>query len=151
MLVLLMGRIYKVRRWNGFRWHDICTKFHDDRFRYLSNTTVITATIREALMLVSLIEGIYEVSRWDGFMWHDICTKFNENWYRRSRNIKVLHQKFERLKCWYYWWKGIFNYVVEMGSSAMIYVPSFIKIGLGTQKLIEGGYTDTHTDSNVIS
>jgi hypothetical protein len=39
-----------------------------------------------------------------------------------------------------------------MGSGAVIYsyVPSFIKIGSGVQKLI-GVYTDTHTDSNVIS
>jgi hypothetical protein len=41
-----------------------------------------------------------------------------------------------------------------MGSGAVIYVPSFIKIGSGIQKLIRGGsHTDryTHTDSNVIS
>jgi hypothetical protein len=31
-----------------------------------------------------------------------------------------------------------------MGSGAMIYVPSFIKIGSGVQKLI-GGDTQTHT------
>jgi hypothetical protein len=31
-----------------------------------------------------------------------------------------------------------------MGCCAVIYVPSFIKIGSGVQKLI-GGYTDTHT------
>jgi hypothetical protein len=41
-----------------------------------------------------------------------------------------------------------------MGSGAVIYIPSFIKIGSGVQNLI-GGYTDTHTrintDSNVIS
>jgi hypothetical protein len=30
-----------------------------------------------------------------------------------------------------------------MGSGAVIYVPSFIKIGSGIQNLI-GGYTDTH-------
>jgi hypothetical protein len=42
-----------------------------------------------------------------------------------------------------------------MGSGAWIYIPSFVKIGLGIQKLIRG-YTDTHThththtDSNVI-
>jgi hypothetical protein len=48
--------------------------------------------------------------------------------------------------------EGIFNQAVEMGSGAVIYVPSFIKIVSGVQKLI-GGYTDTHThtDSNVIS
>jgi hypothetical protein len=37
------------------------------------------------------------------------------------------------------------KYAVEMGSDTMIYVPSFIKIGSGIQKLIEGGYTDTQT------
>jgi hypothetical protein len=30
------------------------------------------------------------------------------------------------------------KYAVEMGSDAMIYVPSFIKIGSGFQTLIEG-------------
>jgi hypothetical protein len=37
-----------------------------------------------------------------------------------------------------------------MVSGAVIYVPRFINIGSGVQKLIRG-YTDTHTDSNVIS
>jgi hypothetical protein len=37
-----------------------------------------------------------------------------------------------------------------MGSGAVIYVPSFIKIDSGVQKLIEGD-TQTHTNSNVIS
>jgi hypothetical protein len=45
---------------------------------------------------------------------------------------------------------GIFNYAVEMGLGAVICVPNFVKIGSGVQKLI-GGYTETHTDSNVIS
>jgi hypothetical protein len=36
------------------------------------------------------------------------------------------------------------KYAVEMGSGAMIYVPSFINVGLGIQKLM-GGYTDTQT------
>jgi hypothetical protein len=42
---------------------------------------------------------------------------------------------------------------VEMGSGAKIYIPSFIKIGSGIQKLTGGGYTDTqrHTDSKVTS
>jgi hypothetical protein len=39
------------------------------------------------------------------------------------------------------WCKGFIEYVVEMGSGVMIYIPSFIKIGLGIRKLI-GGYTD---------
>jgi hypothetical protein len=37
------------------------------------------------------------------------------------------------------------KYAVEMGSGAMIYiqVPSFIKIGLGIQKLMGRRYTDS--------
>jgi hypothetical protein len=36
------------------------------------------------------------------------------------------------------------KYAVEMASVAMIYIPSFIKIGSGIQKLMGGGsgYTD---------
>jgi hypothetical protein len=36
------------------------------------------------------------------------------------------------------------KYAVEIGSDAIIYIPSFIKIGSAIQKLI-GGYTDTQT------
>jgi hypothetical protein len=36
------------------------------------------------------------------------------------------------------------KYAVDMDSNAMIYIPSFIKIGSGIQKLI-GGYKDTQT------
>jgi hypothetical protein len=32
------------------------------------------------------------------------------------------------------------KYAVEIGSGAMIYIPSFIKIGLGIRKLIWGIY-----------
>jgi hypothetical protein len=32
-----------------------------------------------------------------------------------------------------------------MGSGGVKYVPSFIKIGSGLQKLIGGGFIDTHT------
>jgi hypothetical protein len=42
------------------------------------------------------------------------------------------------------------KYAVEMGSGAMMYIPSFIKIGSGIQTLI-GGDTHTDTDSMVIS
>jgi hypothetical protein len=36
------------------------------------------------------------------------------------------------------------KYAVEMGSGAVIYVPSFIKIDSGIQTLM-GGYIHTHT------
>jgi hypothetical protein len=38
--------------------------------------------------------------------------------------------------------RWFYEYAVEVGSGAMIYIPSFIKIGSGIQKLI-GGCTDT--------
>jgi tetrahydromethanopterin S-methyltransferase subunit D len=60
MFVSLIGEIYDVRRWYGFIWHNIITNFHDDRFRHLSNTIIITATIWIAVVSVLLIEGIYK-------------------------------------------------------------------------------------------
>jgi hypothetical protein len=41
------------------------------------------------------------------------------------------------------------KYAVEIGSISMIWIPSFIKIGSGTQNLIAG--THRHTDSMVNS
>jgi hypothetical protein len=39
------------------------------------------------------------------------------------------------------------KYAVEMGSGAMIFIPGFIKIGSGIQKLMGGGggFTDAQT------
>jgi hypothetical protein len=45
MLVLLMDGLFKCAVEIGLRWHDLRTKFHDDRLRHLSDITVITATI----------------------------------------------------------------------------------------------------------
>jgi hypothetical protein len=44
---------------------------------------------------------------------------------------------------------GIHNYAVEIDSWAMIYLPSFIKIGSAIQKLI--GRIHRHTESMVIT
>jgi hypothetical protein len=35
-------------------------------------------------------------------------------------------------------WEGFMNYIVEIGSGSMIYIPSFIKIGSTIQKLVRG-------------
>jgi hypothetical protein len=43
---------------------------------------------------------------------------------------------------------GFMKYATEMGSGAMICIPSFIKIGSSIQKLI-GAYT--HIDSKVLA
>jgi hypothetical protein len=42
------------------------------------------------------------------------------------------------------------KYAVEMGSGAMIYIPSFIKIGSDIQKLIGGGGGFRHPDAREI-
>jgi hypothetical protein len=42
------------------------------------------------------------------------------------------------------------KHAVEMGSDAMMYLPSLIKIGSDIQKLMGGG-GDTHIDSDVMS
>jgi hypothetical protein len=41
-------------------------------------------------------------------------------------------------------WEGFMKYAFEMDSDAMMYIPSFIKIGSGIPKS-KGGYTDTRT------
>jgi hypothetical protein len=45
------------------------------------------------------------------------------------------------------------KYAVEMGSDAMMCIPSFIKTGSGIQKVIggRGSQAHNHTDSKVIS
>jgi hypothetical protein len=40
------------------------------------------------------------------------------------------------------------NNAVEMGLGSMVYIPSFIEIGLGIQKLI-GGFTETLNDYHI--
>jgi hypothetical protein len=52
--------------------------------------------------------------------------------------LSLLTQQFERLQCWYYCWEGFFKYTIEIGSDAVIHMPSFIKIGSGIQKLFGG-------------
>jgi hypothetical protein len=45
------------------------------------------------------------------------------------------------------------KYAVEMGSGAMIYIASFLKIGSGIRKLIRGDsetHTHTHTHTHTV-
>jgi hypothetical protein len=46
-------------------------------------------------------------------------------------------------------WEGFMKYALEIGSGAMLYIPSFIKIGSSIQKLV--GRIDRYTDGMVIS
>jgi hypothetical protein len=58
-------------------------------------------------------------------------------------NDRRIHIKTRRLR------GRIYEVSVEMGSVAMTYISSFIKIGSGIQKLIGGIHR--HTDSKVIT
>jgi hypothetical protein len=62
ILVLLMGVIYEVHSWEGLRWSDTCTMFHEDWFGDSGNIKVITSTIWEAAILILLTESIYDIS-----------------------------------------------------------------------------------------
>jgi hypothetical protein len=57
MLVLLRKRIYEVHFCDSFSWHDIHTKFHDDRFRHPSNIKIITLRVGRTATLLLLREG----------------------------------------------------------------------------------------------
>jgi hypothetical protein len=43
------------------------------------------------------------------------------------------------------------KYTADMGSDAMTYILSFMKIGSGIQNFIEGIHAQAYTESNVIS
>jgi hypothetical protein len=43
--------------------------------------------------------------------------------------------------------RGIYEYAIEMGSAAMIYIASFIKIGSGIQNLIREEWSHRHTST----
>jgi hypothetical protein len=85
------GRINEVRRWNGLRWNDICTKFHDNQFRYLNNIMFISATIWVVVILVLPFKGVYEVHHWDELRRHDIHTKFHKDWFKHSKANRGVH------------------------------------------------------------
>jgi hypothetical protein len=151
-----MGEMCEVRRWDGLRRNHKHTNSHDDWSRHSSINKVITPTIWEAAVLVLPAEDIY-----------DICLEMALGCMMYTRLfmtigvgiqliLKLLPQQFERLQCWYYWREEFMKYAVEMASGGIIYIPGFIKISSGVQKLLGGAtHTDTRrrslTQSQVIS
>jgi hypothetical protein len=59
-------------------------------------------------------------------------------------NNRRLHMQTHRR------WKGCMKYATEMGPCAMIYIPNFIRIGRGIEKLTGVGGIHRLTDSKVI-
>jgi hypothetical protein len=58
VLLLLIGLIYEVHHWDGLTWHNIYTKFREDRLEHSGNIKVIISIIWEVVMLILLMRGI---------------------------------------------------------------------------------------------
>jgi hypothetical protein len=72
-------------------------------------------------------------------MQHDILANFYEDWYTGIQAILRFCLRILRgCDVGITDGKWFFNYAVEVGSGEVIHLPSFIKIGLGIQKLIRG-------------
>jgi hypothetical protein len=83
-------RVCEICCWKCLMWHDLHSKFSDNRFRHTSNTNVITSTIWEASVLVLMSARIYEIRRWGGPRWHNMHTKFHFDRLRHSSNMDVI-------------------------------------------------------------
>jgi hypothetical protein len=92
-------RIYKVRRWDGLRWHGTHTMFGNYRFKHSCYINVISLTILGTLVLVLLIGWMYELLRWDELRGRDIHTKFHKNWFCL---LLFLQNKERRVKTEFY-------------------------------------------------
>jgi hypothetical protein len=66
-----------------------------------------------------------------------LCIRFRGNVFTKPFPSNDTHIDTDR-------WEGFVKYVVEMGSSALIHIPSFIRISLGIQKLIGRIHRHTH-------
>jgi uncharacterized membrane protein YqaE (UPF0057 family) len=78
-------------------------------------------------------------------------TNFHGDRFSHSSNIKVIIATIFEAAVLVLLMRGFMEHIIEMGLGAMIYVPSFVKIGSGVQILLRGGYTYRHTDGKVIS
>jgi hypothetical protein len=124
VLVLMMGVVYEVHRWDGIRSHCIHTKFYEGYFVYSGNTMVITSTCREAAVLVLLMGRINDVCRYDDLRCYDIyITSFMTigSGIRVRLILRSVPQQFNRLEGWYYRWDGFRMYPTDMVSCGMIY------------------------------
>jgi hypothetical protein len=128
--------IYGVCRWDGFMWHDILFKFHENWDRRSSNIKGFASAIWEAVMLVLPMEGNYKVRRWNGLRWHDICTMFHDDRFRHLSNITDFTATIWEAQYWYYWSKRIMKHAAEMASCGMIYIVSLMKIGTVDQAIL---------------
>jgi hypothetical protein len=113
MLVLLMGRIHDVCRWNYLKWHDT----------YILSFTTISSGIQEILRVSpqQFERLLYWYYSWNGCLQHaiqmasgvdDISTKFHDERLRSSSNIKgiistiwgysvgITDERIYDVRCW---------------------------------------------------
>jgi hypothetical protein len=73
--------------------------------------------------------GIYGVHQRDGLWRHDICTNFHDDQLSNPNNIKGVTSTISAGAVLVLLVGEVMKYVVEVGSGALIYILSFIKIG----------------------
>jgi hypothetical protein len=133
-----MGMIHEVHNWDGFRWHDIHTKFHEDWFRHSSNIKVITSTIQKAVALVLLRRRIYDECCWEDLRW--------QNTYMPSLMMIGLGNSSNIKHITWTIWDVIALLLIGRGISDVshwdglrqhdIYIPSFMKICTDIQTIL---------------
>jgi hypothetical protein len=130
-----MGLIYETHRWDGLRWDDMHTKFHEDWLGHSSNIKVITSTVWEAVVLALLLRGIYYILRWHGFRWRDLHTNLHYDRLRHLSNITVITANVWETVMLVLLIEG--TYGVRHWDDFMWYgIPSFMKIGTGVQAVL---------------
>jgi hypothetical protein len=88
---------------------------------------------------------ICEIRCWKCLIWNCFYTKFMTISSGIQLVLRLVTEKFQRLPCYYHWFKRFIKYAVEMTSGGIIYIPALINIGWGVQKFYEGHiYRHTH-------
>jgi hypothetical protein len=63
LLVLIIGWIYEVPRWDGIRQHDMHAKFYDDWFENYSSIKVITSKTQNLGTL--LCKSVFQIDKFN--------------------------------------------------------------------------------------
>jgi hypothetical protein len=113
MLVLLMGGIYGLYRWDGCRRRNILVHvmFCDDRFRRSSDTRMLSQQIERLYSWCSWYEGFIKYAAEmgpDGMRYIRSLTTVGSS---IQVILSLLPLQFERLQPCYYWWKRLMKWL----------------------------------------
>jgi hypothetical protein len=136
VLVLLMGRIYDVCRWDVFRWHDIYTPSFMTIGSGIRVILRVLPQLFEGLVLVLLIRGISYIRHWNDLRWHDIHTKSHDHRFRFSGNIRDITSKIWEVMVLILLMRGIYDIRHWDGLRWHdIWIQNVIKIGTDVQAI----------------